>query len=42
MIKFKELRGTSPLSQILPPNSAVNFNIVFESTVEGKFNRSLK
>ncbi|XP_071134806.1 cilia- and flagella-associated protein 47-like isoform X3 [Mytilus edulis] len=40
-IDCRELRQSSPLSQVIPPMSKANLPIVFESNVKGKFQRSV-
>lgn len=38
-IDCRELRQSSPLSQVVPPKSKANLPIVFESNVKGNFQR---
>ena len=38
-IDCRELRQSSPLSQVVPPKSKACLPIVFESNVKGKFQR---
>ena len=38
-IDCRELRQTSPLSQVIPPNSVAKLAIMFESNVRGTFER---
>ncbi|XP_078495986.1 cilia- and flagella-associated protein 47 isoform X1 [Ciona intestinalis] len=40
-IDCKELRQTSPLSQVIPAQSKAQFTLVFESNSVGKFQRSI-
>ncbi|KAK3096977.1 hypothetical protein FSP39_005325 [Pinctada imbricata] len=40
-IDCRELRQSSPLSQVVPPKSRANLPIVFESNTKGKFQRSV-
>ncbi|XP_076799523.1 cilia- and flagella-associated protein 47-like isoform X2 [Clavelina lepadiformis] len=40
-IDCKELRQTSPLSQVIPAQSKAQFTLVFESNTQGKFQRSI-
>uniref|UniRef100_H2YRU5 HYDIN/VesB/CFA65-like Ig-like domain-containing protein n=1 Tax=Ciona savignyi TaxID=51511 RepID=H2YRU5_CIOSA len=40
-IDCKELRQTSPLSQVIPAQSKAQFTLVFESNSQGKFQRSI-
>ncbi|XP_052708553.1 cilia and flagella-associated protein 47-like isoform X1 [Crassostrea angulata] len=40
-IDCRELRQSSPLSQVVPPKSKANLPIVFESNVKGNFQRSV-
>nr|XP_039264663.1 cilia- and flagella-associated protein 47-like isoform X2 [Styela clava] len=40
-IDCRELRQTSPLSQVVPPGSKAQLSLVFESSVEGRFQRSI-
>lgn len=40
-IDCRELRQTSPLSQVVPPRSKAQLSLVFESTIEGRFQRSI-
>ena len=38
-IDCRELRQTSPLSQVVPPNSKAKLPLVFESNTKGRFQR---
>ncbi|KAL5010428.1 hypothetical protein ScPMuIL_012733 [Solemya velum] len=40
-IDCKELRQSSPLSQVVPPKSKAHIPIIFESNTKGKFQRSV-
>lgn len=40
-IDCRELRQTSPLSQVIPPNSVAKLAMMFESNVRGRFERSI-
>ncbi|XP_064627283.1 cilia- and flagella-associated protein 47-like isoform X2 [Lineus longissimus] len=40
-VDCRELRQTSPLSQVIPPQSKATLPIIFESNIKGLFQRSL-
>lgn len=40
-IDCRELRQTSPLSQVIPPNSVAKLAMMFESNIRGTFERSV-
>ncbi|XP_075257847.1 cilia- and flagella-associated protein 47-like isoform X3 [Convolutriloba macropyga] len=40
-IDCRELRQTSPLSQVVPPNSKAKLPLVFESNTKGRFQRNI-
>jgi len=41
-VDCKDLRQTSPLSQVIPAQSKAQFTLVFESNSKGKFQRSIR
>ncbi|XP_070567350.1 cilia- and flagella-associated protein 47-like [Ptychodera flava] len=40
-IDCRELRQTSPLSQVIPPNSKAQLPLIFESNTKGRFQRNV-
>lgn len=40
-VDCRELRQTSPLSQVVPPNSKAALPLIFESNTRGRFQRSI-
>ncbi|XP_046848828.1 cilia- and flagella-associated protein 47-like, partial [Xenia sp. Carnegie-2017] len=41
-IDCRELRQSSPLSQVIPPHSSARINLVFESIAKGSFERNIQ